>query len=281
MEAAPTLQNDLKNTYNRTATSHSISDSDSDVTLDPELEQECMAMKKDESISTQLSHRMSDSDTDVTLSPESPDWKSSFKNMSNNNKATSKTSSGPSSSSQKYKQPEKQKNTEVSVKRRHSKIHDMSDLDEDTQEYFCETETKAKVNVSQSPHQSDKTGNRTSTYENHTVTSSVKDSTKETSRKLFFLGGSEQKIVSKTPSHPKTVVSKDSSQHKDSSSRKHDSVDLNKESPSLNSLKRKRTLILDEEPVAAKKGNPVCQYGSKCYRKNPSHLKDFYHPGKA
>ncbi len=25
---------------------------------------------------------------------------------------------------------------------------------------------------------------------------------------------------------------------------------------------------------------PVCKYGSKCYRKNPDHKREFYHPSK-
>lgn len=29
-----------------------------------------------------------------------------------------------------------------------------------------------------------------------------------------------------------------------------------------------------------KKEKPICKYGAKCYRKNPSHLQDFRHPGK-
>ena len=31
--------------------------------------------------------------------------------------------------------------------------------------------------------------------------------------------------------------------------------------------------------MAAKR--PVCKYGAECYRKNPDHLKNYYHPPKA
>ncbi|CAG5127419.1 unnamed protein product [Candidula unifasciata] len=34
------------------------------------------------------------------------------------------------------------------------------------------------------------------------------------------------------------------------------------------------------DPETEAKSKPVCKYGSKCYRKNPSHLKEFCHPGK-
>lgn len=30
--------------------------------------------------------------------------------------------------------------------------------------------------------------------------------------------------------------------------------------------------------MAAKR--PVCKYGAECYRKNPDHLKNYYHPPK-
>jgi len=26
---------------------------------------------------------------------------------------------------------------------------------------------------------------------------------------------------------------------------------------------------------------PVCKYGAECYRKNPDHMKNYYHPPKA
>lgn len=35
----------------------------------------------------------------------------------------------------------------------------------------------------------------------------------------------------------------------------------------------------DDTDKEAKK-KPVCKYGSKCFRKNPSHLEEFCHPRK-
>jgi hypothetical protein len=34
------------------------------------------------------------------------------------------------------------------------------------------------------------------------------------------------------------------------------------------------------EPIANNPNNPACRYGSDCYRKNPKHLKEFYHPDR-
>ena len=33
----------------------------------------------------------------------------------------------------------------------------------------------------------------------------------------------------------------------------------------------------DAKPSSSSK-KPLCKYGSKCYRKNPSHVEDFHHP---
>ncbi|CAG2202581.1 unnamed protein product [Mytilus edulis] len=49
-----------------------------------------------------------------------------------------------------------------------------------------------------------------------------------------------------------------------------------KPSPS-SGLKRKQTVLLEEEKKTVSRKKPPCQYGSKCYRKNPSHLQEFSH----
>ena len=46
-------------------------------------------------------------------------------------------------------------------------------------------------------------------------------------------------------------------------------------------MKRKHTEVLDDENSDGgepKSNKTMCKYGSKCYRKNPSHLADFFHP---
>ena len=33
-----------------------------------------------------------------------------------------------------------------------------------------------------------------------------------------------------------------------------------------------------KKPIVNSPNNPVCKYGSDCYRKNPIHLNEFFHP---
>ena len=53
-------------------------------------------------------------------------------------------------------------------------------------------------------------------------------------------------------------------------------------SPSPQMLKKSDTEILTKDKTANGKRTqkPPCKYGSKCYRKNPSHKAEFSHPGK-
>ena len=53
-------------------------------------------------------------------------------------------------------------------------------------------------------------------------------------------------------------------------------------SPSPQVLKKSDLKILDTDKNTNSNGSvkPPCKYGSKCYRKNPSHRQEFSHPGK-
>ena len=50
-------------------------------------------------------------------------------------------------------------------------------------------------------------------------------------------------------------------------------------SPLSVGLKRKQTVLLEEDKKTPSKKLPPCQYGVSCYRKNPSHFKEFSHSG--
>ena len=50
-------------------------------------------------------------------------------------------------------------------------------------------------------------------------------------------------------------------------------------SPLSVGLKRKQTVLLEEDKKTPSKKLPTCQYGVSCYRKNPSHFKEFSHSG--
>ncbi|XP_054714721.1 tyrosyl-DNA phosphodiesterase 1-like isoform X2 [Uloborus diversus] len=43
---------------------------------------------------------------------------------------------------------------------------------------------------------------------------------------------------------------------------------------------KKQKLHVDPSPAKKVDNRPKCQYGSQCYRKNPDHLREFYHPSK-
>ena len=63
---------------------------------------------------------------------------------------------------------------------------------------------------------------------------------------------------------------------------KGDSVSMKRKSSSSSPhfLKKSDTVLLSTSKDKVEKGQkPVCKYGSKCYRKNPSHREEFTHPG--
>jgi len=35
-----------------------------------------------------------------------------------------------------------------------------------------------------------------------------------------------------------------------------------------------------KKPIVNNPNNPACRFGSDCYRKNPIHLNEFYHPDR-
>ena len=64
---------------------------------------------------------------------------------------------------------------------------------------------------------------------------------------------------------------------------KGDSVSMKRKSSSSSPhlLKKSYTVLLSTSKDKVEKGQKqVCKYGSKCYRKNPSHREEFSHPGK-
>lgn len=72
---------------------------------------------------------------------------------------------------------------------------------------------------------------------------------------------------------------------KKKSLKRHSAVHYLSDSDSDDGIKVKKREILkptksenSKERVKAD-DRPVCQYGSKCYRKNPEHKKQFFHPG--
>ncbi|XP_033734263.1 tyrosyl-DNA phosphodiesterase 1-like isoform X2 [Pecten maximus] len=263
-ESALALQTDLKNTANRTASFHLVSDSDSDVTLDPDLEQDRLKFDKKEK---KTSNSVSYSDSDRTLSPDLFDWESPSRNMSNNSKVNPKKSSEHSTlSSQKNKYKERQR-TGTKLQRGHSKAHEISDSEEEA-EYVRKHEKKSKTPVSTSSNYS----------KNNSVSDNLKISQKSPVRESVNTtvhSRSNHRNVVKTPSSQQ----KSSEQQPKGSSgnKKRNSAEKDGDSSTLLNLKRKRALVLDEEPSSNKKEKPICQYGSKCYRKNPSHREEYQH----
>lgn len=51
-----------------------------------------------------------------------------------------------------------------------------------------------------------------------------------------------------------------------------------KREPSIKSEDSDIIEISDEESSKPSSSKPACKYGSKCYRKNPDHHKEFSHP---
>ncbi|XP_060081210.1 tyrosyl-DNA phosphodiesterase 1-like [Ylistrum balloti] len=267
-ESALTLQNDLKNTANRTTSSNFVSDSDSDVTLDPELEQERLSCSIEGKNTSKTPHYVSNSDSDVTLSPNNADWESVSKNMSFNSNNTSKKSLEHSASSSEKIKYNKRQRVELEVKRRCSKTHEISDSEEET-EYLRKPEKKSKDLKTPSISYS-KDGE--SSKNSHKVF--IRESDTNTHKEDSY-----HRNTVKTQSSQQQSLVHNSIQHKDNSLQKRsNSADEKRDSSTPSSLKRKHTLIIDKETSTNKKESPVCQYGSKCYRKNPSHREEFQHP---
>ncbi|XP_069117076.1 tyrosyl-DNA phosphodiesterase 1-like isoform X2 [Argopecten irradians] len=232
---AESLQTDLETTANRVTSSHSVSDSDSDITLDPELEQDRLAFNINEKNTSITCPSVSDSDSDRTLSPDLFDGDSPLKDMSHNsNNNVNKLSKHTSSS---IKKSSERQRTEKGLHKRCSKTHEISDSEEEA-EYVRKDDKKSKSHVSPVSYSHERN--------------------------------------KKSPSNQQKSSEHSSSFHEARSSGQKKQSPGEKDRESI-SLKRKRTLILDDEPSSNKKEKPACQYGSKCYRKNPSHKEDFYH----
>lgn len=213
-------------------------------------------------------HDMSDTDSDVTVGPEEDeqDLKDS---------------------------PKKSIAVTPSLNKRKSEVHEISDSDGDSEEFYILKENgkkktkpsnkKLSATLKKKEQFSEKLSESTIKYNSNreSVSTSVKSNkfssdavsktpvaTKKTEIDNW-LDNVEFDANGKCKLTLKTNINENA--QKDQS--KHD----NHSSPSI-TLKRKQTVLLenDEKKTPSKK-LPLCQYGSKCYRKNPSHFAEFSH----
>lgn len=228
-------------------------------------------------------HYVSDADSDITIDPDEESH----------------------DSLQKVKEGK-----QASLTKRRSEVHEISESDEESEEFFIlkgkskdkkkhsqvadslslkkniETATKSPVKKSKSFTETD----------SKSPVKKIKSFTETDSKSLV------KKIKSFTETDTKSPVKKtksfteidnwldqidDASNEKDNAKLKTNTNENAKKergkygagSPPSVGLKRKQTVLLEEDKKTPSKKLPPCQYGASCYRKNPSHIKEFSHSG--
>lgn len=197
----------------------------------------------------------SDTDSDMTVEPEK---------QSSKNEIPKITSS-----------PDKK----TSLIKRRSTVHEISDSDEGSEEFFLLKGKAKNSGIIKKKLESPKKDVKTNVSENKCGSLASKFSRKYSDVKNWLdsvdPGGSDE-------------LSSNTNNNTNSKLTKHVTGTLKTEKPntlkspsckaeSPHGLKRKQTEMIDEEKLNLYK-KPVCQYGSKCYRKNPSHFEEFSHP---
>ena len=155
------------------------------------------------------------------------------------------------------------------MKKRHSKVHDLSDSesDEDLSDRKKNTgdvgkSDKTTTQPGRTKPESSKTTSKSTFHE--------KPQTKDQklAKEDFSRVDRDSSCSAKAES-----VSQHSSKAKSPLKRKHS------RSPVPHELRKAATEILKENSGADDNAKPICKYGSDCYRKNPSHLEEYSHSG--
>ena len=170
--------------------------------------------------------------------------------------------------------------------KQNSSLHTISDSDDETQEVVPKVITKPKKHIfsfmssNSDKEKSDDTldlSSDESMEQSKPSTSKTTDSTPKTSNllkkasssihEISDSGEESDSIISPSPSKSKLPVRLPV-----------------KKSPSASGLKRGHSIgdsntASDKQPVDETGGKPKCKFGKTCYRRNPSHRKQFWHPG--
>lgn len=180
-------------------------------------------------------HDISDSDSDITLEPEntspfSPDLFEADLTSANRSSLNNSTASGDRSTS----------------------LHDISDSsysEEEAERRYTASSSGGELKTNRSLHEVSASDSDTE------PSTSLKGQRSQSSLSLKRKSGVEESVDSSTSQkRRKTETGKDC----------------------VNSEEDVATQPLEEE----ENRKPLCKYGSKCYRKNPSHLAEFRHTGK-
>ncbi|CAG2228948.1 TDP1 [Mytilus edulis] len=214
-------------------------------------------------------HHVSDTDSDITVGPEDSDV----------------TTESP------HKSPVKL----PSLSKRRSEVHEISESEEESEEYFILKGTskgKGKSSLFNSlkstseqtnlNHLLNKSLDNRTKPSSETLTKSIDKKTKPSSESLTKSSEKKTKSFTEIENWLDKIDSSPEAEKVDIKKRFDSPVEKGKHSdykPSPSSgLKRKQTVLLEEEKKTVSRKKPPCQYGSKCYRKNPSHLQEFSHP---
>lgn len=149
-----------------------------------------------------------------------------------------------------------------SVSKRQSSYHQLSDSDNE----------EPPSSVKQSFHQTteDSSNGRSSPK----LLKKIKKSSLSKSPSLSLQKNEKSSVLSKIDDQNNSAKSKNLDAVKDVTQKQiHDSQVLKRKHSSGDSSKR-----ISE--TSSSQALPPCKYGSKCYRKNPDHLKEFSHPCK-
>lgn len=281
-------------------------------------------------------HDVSDSDSDITIEPDPPDWEilpsdldKDIQQIRRKNTENSTTNARTELSKRRSKTHDISDSEEDTEEYVHSQnkvntCRPKGNLEVKLKSYNSASSPKKKLNVSHHLSESDSDDNDKKKCANKSNSSHIKKFKKESpinmaSPKLSISqkaklnishhlsdsdDGEEKKVHSKSSDiksmkNVKPVInvsprkklsichglsdSDDDNEDKQRSNSSNGKINRT-DSPVSVGLKRKQTLLLDEDndnsnarPV--KKLQP-CKFGSKCYRKNPSHFEEFSHPGK-
>lgn len=178
----------------------------------------------------------------------------------------------------------------TSLVKRRSAVHEISDSEEESEEYFILKGKSKNSGIIKKKLESPKKDTNVHVSNNgkqhiHSTGVNLTKSTKKSKSFTDVKNWLDNVNSYDADDGPSKLYKRNSSKGNDlnNSSIKTGKSPFTKklESHSLDTphgLKRKQTLLLEEdkqEPERKKK--PVCQYGNKCYRKNPSHFEEFSH----
>ena len=213
-------------------------------------------------------HYVSDTDSDITIGPDE----------------------------ESHDSPQKVKEgKQASLTKRRSEVHEISESDEESEEFFIlkgKSKNKKKhsrVADSLSLKKNIETATKSPVKKSKSFTET--DSKSPVKKIKSFTETDTKSPVKKTKSF--TEIDNwldqidDASNEKDNAKLKTNTNENAKKergkygagSPLSVGLKRKQTVLLEEDKKTPSKKLPPCQYGVSCYRKNPSHFKEFSHSG--